>query len=68
VGIVNINTAELAQLESLQGIGPTLAQAILEYRAEHGPFTSIEDVMKVQGVGQAKFEAIKDLITVGKSP
>ncbi|NJD60687.1 MAG: competence protein ComEA [Anaerolineales bacterium] len=67
-GMINVNTADLAQLESLPGIGPTLAQAILDYRVNYGPFTRIEDVMKVQGVGQAKFEAIKDLITVGTSP
>jgi len=63
-GLVNINTASQAELESLPGIGPVTAQKIIQYRQEHGPFQSIEDIMNVPGIGQKTFEAIKDLITV----
>ncbi len=61
---INVNTATAAELEQLPGIGPVLAQRIVEYREAHGPFQSIEDIKKVSGIGEAKFEQIKDLITV----
>ena len=63
-GKVNINTAGLAELESLPRIGPALAQRILDYRAANGPFAAIEDIIRVSGIGPATFEQIKDLITV----
>jgi competence protein ComEA len=62
-GKVNLNTADLATLETLPGIGPTMAQRILDYRQAHGPFESIETVMEVSGIGPATFESIRDLIT-----
>jgi competence protein ComEA len=61
---VNINTADAATLESLPGIGPSLAQRIIEYRQTHGPFERIEDVMEVSGIGTAIFEGIQDLLVV----
>ncbi|MCM1578766.1 MAG: helix-hairpin-helix domain-containing protein [Ruminococcus sp.] len=61
-GLVNINTASLEELESLYGIGEKLAAAIAEYRQEQ-PFETIEDIMKVKGIGEKKFENIKDMIT-----
>ncbi|MGD8474934.1 MAG: ComEA family DNA-binding protein [Anaerolineae bacterium] len=61
---VNINTADAATLESLPGIGPALAQRIVEYRQAHGPFERIEDVMDVSGIGTATFEGIQDLLVV----
>jgi competence protein ComEA len=61
---VNINTASLAELETLPGIGPSLGQNIIDYRETVGPFETIEDLMKVSGIGTAKFEAVRDLITV----
>ncbi len=61
-GKVNINTADAASLESLPGIGPTLAQRILDYRQASGPFERIEDVMEVSGIGPGIFEQIRDLI------
>jgi competence protein ComEA len=64
-GLVNINTASQAELEDLPGIGPALAQSIIEYREAIGPFETIEDIMKVSGIGTAKFEGMKELITVG---
>src|SRR5690606_25448972 len=62
--LVNINTASIAELETLPGIGPALAQKIVDHRAEHGPFATIEAILDVSGIGPAKFEAIRDLITV----
>jgi competence protein ComEA len=61
---VNINTADAATLESLPGIGPSLAQRIVEYRQANGPFERIEDVMDVSGIGTATFEGIQDLLSV----
>jgi competence protein ComEA len=65
VGIVNINTATLEELDSLSGIGPALGQRIIDYREANGPFASIEEIMLVSGIGEACFEKIKDRITVG---
>jgi competence protein ComEA len=64
-GPININTASLEELDSLPDIGPVTAQKIIEYRQANGPFTQIEDILKVTGIGPAKFEKIKDKITVG---
>jgi competence protein ComEA len=66
--LININTATLAELESLPEIGPVTAQAIITYRSEHGPFRTIEAIDAVPGIGPATFDAIKDLITVGEVP
>lgn len=62
---ININTATLAQLDSLPGIGPTTAQNIISYRTQHGAFARIQDIMNVPGIGPATFDAISNLITVG---
>ena len=61
---VNINTATQTQLETLPGIGPSTATKILTYRKEKGKFKKIEDIKEVTGIGEAKFEKIKDSITV----
>lgn len=61
---VNLNTADAAELTKLNGIGEKLAQRIITYRAEHGLFDTAEEIMKVSGIGQKKFEAIKEEITV----
>ena len=63
-GLININTASQSELESLPGIGPVLAQRIIEYRQSNGLFPSTEAIMDVSGIGPATFEEIKDLITV----
>lgn len=60
---ININTANAEQLATLPGIGPSLAERIIAYRAEF-PFEAPEDVMNVSGIGEATFNNIKDLITV----
>ena len=62
---LNINTATVAQLDELPGIGPTLANAIVSYREENGPFQKIGDLMLVKGIGKGRLEKIADLITVG---
>lgn len=62
--LININTASLAELDSLPGIGPTIAQRILDYREANGPFQKTEDIMNVSGIGPSTFDHIKDLITV----
>ena len=61
--LININTASVEELDSLPGIGPTIAQRIIDYRDENGPFQTIEDILNVSGVGPSTFEQIKDLIT-----
>ena len=63
-GVVNINTATLEQLVSLPGIGQVLAQRILDYRQEHGPFTAVSQLTLVEGIGNKRLAAILDLITV----
>lgn len=61
---ININTATVSELDSLPGIGPSLAQRIIDYRTQNGAFSTIEEIMEVSGIGPATFENIKDLITV----
>lgn len=62
--LININTATAKELETLPGIGEVTAQKIIDYRTESGGFDSIEEIMEVKGIGEKKFEAIKELITV----
>ena len=62
--LVNINTASLSELESLSGVGPSTAQKIIDYRTANGGFTSVEQLMDVPGIGDAKFAAMKDSITI----
>lgn len=63
-GKVNINTAGSAELDSLKGIGPVLAERIIEYRNANGPFKSIEEIINVKGIGPKTFEKFKDEITI----
>jgi competence protein ComEA len=62
---VNINTADVALLQKLPGIGPSSAQAIVDYRKANGPFTKIEDLLKIPGIGPTTLDALRGLITVG---
>lgn len=60
---LNINTATVAELDALPGIGPAIAQRIIDYRTQNGDFKTIEEIKKVRGIGDALFNQIKELIT-----
>jgi competence protein ComEA len=62
-GLVNLNTATASQLEALPGIGPVLAQHIVDYRTRHGQFRSVDELRQVDGLGAARFAQIKPLVT-----
>jgi competence protein ComEA len=64
-GRININTATPEELETLPGIGPAIAQKIVDFRQANGPFTQIESILEVPGIGDGKFEQIHDLISTG---
>lgn len=61
---LDLNTATQEELESLPGIGPSKAEDILTYRAEHGPFTSIEELANVPGIGEITIESLRDYLVV----
>ena len=63
--LININTADIAELDKLPGIGPALAQRIIDYRTEHGFFLQPEDLKKVSGIGDKTYEKMAPMITVG---
>ena len=62
--LVNINTASAAELQTLSGIGPSMAQSIIDERSKNGPFASVDDLMRVSGIGEKKLAKIKDCICV----
>lgn len=64
VSVININTCSYEELLTLSGIGPSKAQAILEYRQINGGFSSIEEIKNVKGIGEKTYEAIRKFITV----
>jgi competence protein ComEA len=61
---VDLNTAPAEELDRLPGVGPATATAIIQYRSAHGPFASVEDLASVRGIGPAKLEQLRDLVTV----
>ncbi|MEW6032298.1 MAG: helix-hairpin-helix domain-containing protein [Bacillota bacterium] len=63
-GKVNINTASQAELETLPGVGPSIARRIIEYRLQNGPFRALEELMNVSGIGEKRFAELVDLITI----
>ncbi|EEP71221.1 competence protein comEA [Micromonospora sp. ATCC 39149] len=63
-GLINLNTATLAQLDTLPGVGPVLAQRILDHRARAGGFRSVGDLRQVEGIGDSRYEQLKELVTV----
>jgi competence protein ComEA len=63
-GPINLNSATAEQLDTLDGVGPTTAQKILEYRTQHGGFSAIDDLAQIPGIGPKKLEALKAQVTV----
>ncbi|MBQ5436131.1 MAG: helix-hairpin-helix domain-containing protein, partial [Firmicutes bacterium] len=63
-GLIDLNSADRSELETLKGIGPAKASAILEYRRMYGGFVCKEEIMEVKGIGQATYDKIKDKIYV----
>ena len=63
-GVININTANAEELDRLPGIGPAMAQRIIEYRETNGGFKTIEDLQNVKGIGAKKFENLKNKVTL----
>jgi len=63
-GLVNINTADSALLETIPGLGPTTAERIVAYREENGPFERVDDLLKVAGIGPSTLEQIRPYVTV----
>ena len=61
---ININTASMSDLDTLSGVGPSTAKAIIDYRTKNGPFGSIEDLLNVRGIGPAKLDAMREQVTV----
>ncbi len=65
IGPIDVNSATAAELESLRGIGPALAAALISYREENGPFGSVEALLEVPGIGPAKLDMFSDQVSVG---
>lgn len=63
--LININTADLEELDRLPGIGPAIAQRIIDYRAANGAFPTVEAILEVSGIGEVTFEEIREMITTG---
>lgn len=63
-GPIDLNTATVDQLESLPGVGPSIAAAIVEHRERSGPFRSVDDLLDVPGIGPARLDALRELVTV----
>jgi competence protein ComEA len=61
---ININTAREAELESLPGIGPSLAASIVEYRQQNGPFSELDDLLQISGIGPSKLAQLEDFVIV----
>ena len=63
-GLIDINHADLQELQRINGVGPAIAQIIIDYRNQHGLFSSVEDLLKVRGIGSAKLNQIRNQVTV----
>ncbi len=62
--LIDLNTATAEQLEELPGVGPSRAQAILEFRAAHGGFTQVSQLMRIKGIGRAMLRKLRPLVTI----
>ena len=67
-GLIDLNTAPAELLETLPGIGPAKAEAIVEYRGQNGAFLTVDGITRVTGIGSGTLEKIRDLVTVAKTP
>lgn len=65
-GLLDINTASHSQLAEIPGIGEVIAQRILDYRQQHGPFTSLSDLTNVEGIGDKRMSTLLEYITLGE--
>lgn len=65
-GLININTAGVAELDQLPGVGPVIAQRIIDFREFYGPFTSIEQLAEVEGISDSMLERLRPLVTLGE--
>lgn len=63
-GPLDLNTATIDQLDALPGVGPATARAIVDWRTEHGPFTRVQDLLEVRGIGEAKLAALRPKVRV----
>jgi competence protein ComEA len=61
---VNLNTATVEQLQTLPGVGPAMAKKIVEHRSKSGKFTKVEEILNIQGIGEKKFQKMKDRLVV----
>lgn len=66
VRLIDVNTADLAELDLLPGIGPALGQRIIDHRNEHGPFPSIDALQRVRGIGPRTLDKLRPLVTLGQ--
>lgn len=66
VRLIDVNRADLGELDLLPGIGPALGQRIIDYRTEHGPFASVDDLTKVSGIGPRTLDRLRPLVTLGE--
>lgn len=64
--LINVNTASAQDLQKLPNIGPVIAQAIINYRASHGPFTDLQQLQNVAGIGPRTYEGLQGFITLGQ--
>ncbi|MCA9276191.1 MAG: helix-hairpin-helix domain-containing protein [Phycisphaerales bacterium] len=67
IRLIDVNAGTLSELDLLPGIGPALGQRIIDYRSEHGPFSTPEDLTKVSGIGPRTLEKMRPLITLGEA-
>ncbi len=65
VRLINVNSADLGELDLLPGIGPALGQRIIDYRTEHGDFASVDDLTRVSGIGPRTLDRLRPLVTLG---